>query len=223
MRVLIVEDHAETQALVARALEREGHRVATAGSAAEATAVLDAREFDVIVLDLGLPDASGHALCAALRARGVTAPLLVLTAQGAVASRVACLNAGADDFLAKPFALAELRARVRALGRRGTLPRALVRRVGDVTLDVTARCATRSGAAVPLTAREWAVLELLALRSGRVVSRAEILEVVWDDDCGRHGASLDVMVARIRRKLGDAVVRTLRGEGYTLADEGAPS
>jgi len=218
MRVLLVEDHTETRTLVTRALAHEGHAVVAVGSAAEAFAALAAREVEVIVLDLGLPDATGHTLCAELRARGHLAPLLVLTAQGAVASRVACLNAGADDFLSKPFALAELRARVRALGRRGALVPGLVWETEGVVLDITARRATRAGAAVPLTAREWGVLELLALRAGRVVSRAEILEVVWDDADGRHAASLDVIVARIRRKLGDHVLRTLRGEGYSLGD-----
>ncbi|MEI6162621.1 MAG: response regulator transcription factor, partial [Roseococcus sp.] len=134
-----------------------------------------------------------------------------------VSSRVACLDAGADDFLPKPFAIAELRARVRALGRRGPLPRDLLRRVGDVTLDITARRAARGDEAVPLTAREWALLELLAARAGRVVPRGEILEVVWGDDTDRAAASLDVIVARIRRKLGHDAIETLRGIGYRLA------
>jgi len=218
MRVLIVEDDAETRALVARALARDGHVIAEAASAAEALASLAARDAEVLVLDLGLPDADGASLCATLRGRGHTVPILVLTAQGAVSSRVACLDAGADDFLPKPFAIAELRARVRALGRRGPLPRDLLRRVGDVTLDITARRAARGDEAVPLTAREWALLELLAARAGRVVPRGEILEVVWGDDTDRAAASLDVIVARIRRKLGDAALRTVRGEGYALGD-----
>jgi DNA-binding response OmpR family regulator len=153
-----------------------------------------------------------------LRRNGFDVPVVVLTAQGAVSSRLACFDAGADDFLAKPFAVAELRARVRALGRRGPLPRGLVRRVGAAMLDVTARRAWRDEVEVPVTAREWAVLELLAVRGGRVVSRGEILEVVWDDDSPRAAASLDVIVARIRKKLGDAVLRTVRGEGYALGD-----
>ncbi len=216
MRVLVVEDDAETRELVVRALTRDGHAVHGACSALEARSALADRDVDVVVLDLGLPDASGTSLCTALRAEGQTVPILVLTAHGAVSSRVACFDAGADDFLAKPFAVAELRVRVRALGRRGPLPRALVRRVGDVDLDITARRATRNGVELPLTAREWALLELLAAREGCVVSRAEILDVVWGDDDERSGASLDVIVARVRRKLGESVVRTLRGEGYAL-------
>lgn len=216
MRVLIVEDDPETRALVTRALERDGHVSISTGGAAEALAAVADRGVDLVVLDLGLPDGDGESLCRALRREGVGAPVLVLTAQGAVASRVACLDAGADDFLAKPFAVAELRARVRALGRRGPLPRGMVRAIGEVTLDLPARRATRGGVEVPVTAREWAVLELLAARDGRVVPRREILEVVWDDDSERAAASLDVILARIRRKLGDATIRTARGEGYAL-------
>lgn len=216
MRLLVIEDHAETRALVSRALSRDGHVVTAVGTAADALAALRDKEMDVVVLDLGLPDASGASLCATLRDDGHEVPLLVLTAQGAVSCRVECLDAGADDFLAKPFALAELRARVRALGRRGPRPRELVRRCGDVVLDVSARRATRGGAAVPLTAREWAVIELLALREGRVVPRWEILDAIWGEATERAGASLDVILARVRRKLGDGLVRTVRGEGYAI-------
>lgn len=218
MRVLIVEDDAETRALLQRALVKDGHVTHAVDSAAEALRAVQERTFDVVVLDLGLPDGSGVAWCNSLRHNGFDVPVVVLTAQGAVSSRLACFDAGADDFLAKPFAVAELRARVRALGRRGPLPRGLVRRVGAATLDITARRASRDGVEVPVTAREWAVLEFLAVRSGRVVPRGEILEVVWDDDSPRAAASLDVIVARIRKKLGEGVLRTVRGEGYALGD-----
>lgn len=218
MRVLIVEYHAETRTLVARALQRDGHVALETGSAAEARSALADRDVELVVLDLGLPDAEGPSFCIDLRRNGFVAPVLVLTAQGAVGSRVACLDAGADDFLAKPFAVVELRARVRALGRRGPLPRGLVRTIGGVTLDVAARRATREGHAVPVTAREWAVIELLALRAGRVVPRSEILDVAWGDDADRAAASLDVILARIHRKLGEAVLRTVRGEGYALGE-----
>lgn len=216
MRVLIVEDDAETRALLVRALAKDAHVTHAVEGVAGADESVRARAFDVVVLDLGLPDGSGVMWCNSLRRNGFDVPVVVLTAQGAVSSRLACFDAGADDFLAKPFAVAELRARVRALGRRGPLPRGLVRRVGAATLDVTARRAWRDEVEVPVTAREWAVLELLAVRDGRVVSRGEILEVVWDDDSARAAASLDVIVARIRKKLGDAVLRTVRGEGYAL-------
>ncbi|MEZ4391760.1 MAG: response regulator transcription factor [Polyangiales bacterium] len=216
MRVLLIEDHAETRELVARALTRDAHAVTAVATAHDARMTVRDKDFDVLVVDLGLPDGDGLALCEALRREGCEAPILVLTAQGAIARRVECLDAGVDDFLAKPFAVAELRARVRALGRRGPMPRGLTLRAGDVSLEVSARRATRGGEPVPLTAREWAVLELLALRAGRVVSREAILDAIWDEPSERAGASLDVILARVRKKLGDGVVRTLRGEGYTL-------
>ncbi|MBI5515011.1 MAG: response regulator transcription factor [Deltaproteobacteria bacterium] len=219
LQVLVVEDNAETRDLVARALAHDGHTVLGARDAAEALGAVAAAVPQVIVLDLGLPDMAGVDLCRALRRRGCVAPLLVLTAHGAVDCRVECLDAGADDFLAKPFAIAELRARVRALGRRRALPGTMFHRVGEVELDLTGRRATRCGVALPLTAREWAVVELLAARAGQLVPRAEILEAVWGEESEAASASLDVIVARIRRKLGDGVLRTARGEGYAL--EGA--
>ena len=145
-------------------------------------------------------------------------PILVLTAHGEVPRRVEGFEAGADDFLAKPFAVAELRARVRALGRRGVLGRPAVIQLGDVELDLPARRASRAGRAVPVTTREWAVIELLAAHHGRVIPRGEILLSIWGDANDAASASLDVIVGRIRRKLGGQVVRTLRGEGYAFGE-----
>lgn len=216
MQILVVDDHHELRDLLVRALSRDGHRVHASGSLAEARATLAALSPDVIVLDVGLPDGSGEDLCRELRRRERTEPILLLTAHGEVPRRVAGFEAGADDFLAKPFAVAELRARVRALGRRGPIQRPAVIRVGAVELDLAARRARRDDREVPITAREWAVLELLASCSGRVASRFAILDAVWGDDSDAASASLDVIVARIRRKLGPCVVRTVRGEGYAL-------
>lgn len=216
MQILVVDDHHEVRDLLERAFARDGHRVRAAGSIAEAERALAEHEPDVIVLDLALPDGRGDVLCRDLRRRGVEVPILLLTAHGEVPQRVAGFEAGADDFLPKPFAIAELRARVRALARRGPLHRPVVLREGGLDIDLAARRAERDGDAVPLTAREWAVIELLASRRGRVVGRLEILEAVWGDDTPAASASLDVIVARIRRKLGPAVVRTMRGEGYAL-------
>jgi len=216
MRLLIVDDHDELLDLVTRALTSDGHQVTTASCLGEARVRLDGSDPEVLILDVALPDGTGLDLCRELRRAGRRFPILLLTAHGEVSQRVAGLNAGADDFLPKPFAVAELRARVRALGRRGPLDRALFVRVGDTELDLSSRNARRGDVDVPLTAREWAVLELLAARGGRVVNRSEILEVVWGDRNESGSSSLEVMVARIRRKLGAGLVRTLRGEGYAL-------
>lgn len=216
MRVLAVDDHAEVLDLVVRALERDGHRVHAARDVAGARDALRAEPVDVVVLDLALPDGTGVDLCRELRREGSRVPILLLTAHGEVAQRVRGLDAGADDFLAKPFAVAELRARVRALGRRGPLDRSTLLALADVEIDLAARLARRHGVEVPITAREWAVIELLAARQGRVVTRTQILDEVWGDAGEAASASLDVIIGRIRRKLGSATVRTVRGEGYAI-------
>jgi DNA-binding response OmpR family regulator len=218
MRVLIVDDHDELLDLVTRALTRDGHNVLTARTARDARGVLAENVVDLILLDLGLPDGSGQELCRALRRSGNSAPILVLTAQSAVSSRVECLDAGADDYLSKPFAIAELRARVRALGRRAVTVRTFAYERNDVFLDFAARRALVRGQEAPVTAREWSILELLAARVGRVVSRSEMLESVWGETSDAAGASLEVLIARIRRKLSSNVIRTVRGEGYALGD-----
>jgi len=216
MRILLVDDHAELRDLVGRALVREGHVVEHAATLSAARARLAGQLFDLIVLDLGLPDGDGEALCRELRQQGVSTAILVLTARGSVTSRVTALDAGADDYLRKPFAVAELRARVRALGRRReTLAPSVLRR-GDIALDLAGRRALVRDREAPLTAREWAILELLARRDGRVVSRDALLDGVWGEATERSGASLEVLIARIRRKLAPELIRTVRGEGYAL-------
>lgn len=218
MRVLIVDDHDELLDLVTRALTRDGHNVLSARTERDARRVLADNSVDLILLDLGLPDGSGQELCRALRRSGNSAPILVLTAQSAVSSRVECLDAGADDYLSKPFAIAELRARVRALGRRAVTVRTFAYERNDVFLDFAARRALVRGQEAPVTAREWSILELLAARVGRVVSRSEMLESVWGETNDAASASLEVLIARIRRKLSASVIRTVRGEGYALGD-----
>ena len=216
MRILVVDDNAELRDLVARALARDGHRVETAHDLASADASLADRETELVVLDLALPDGWGSAWCQRLRAAGDGPMVLVLSAHHEVARRLESFDAGADDFLAKPFAVAELRARVRALGRRRSGARTPVLRSGDVALDFGARRATRGGAPCALTAREWSVLERLAAEQGRVVARAALLEEVWGDADEAQAASLDVIMVRIRKKLGGALVRTVRGGGYVI-------
>jgi DNA-binding response OmpR family regulator len=172
---------------------------------------------DLVVLDIALPDGSGVELCRELRVGSNAIPVLMLTAHSEVAVRLGSFDAGADDFLAKPFAVAELRARVRALGRRrssGT--RTFVVARGDLSLDFARRRAEVGSKLVPLTAREWVVLEALAARSGRMVSRAELLNQGWGETTSQAAASLEVLIGRIRRKLGGELIRTLRNEGYSL-------
>jgi DNA-binding response OmpR family regulator len=215
--VLVVDDHAELLSLVGSALEGDGHRAVLAHSIAEAHAALARERFDVLVLDDALPDGSGVDLCREVRGKEVHTPILILTAHAAIRERVRGLDAGADDFMSKPFAVAELRARVRALGRRITHAPATSWLKDEVELDFSRRRASVAGREVPLTAREWHILDLLVSARGRVVSRARILEEVWSDDAGSAAASLDVLMARIRKKLGSDLVRTLRGEGYALS------
>ena len=220
VNVLVVDDDAETLALVSRALERRGYRVMQASDAAAAEGIVAESAVDVIVLDVMLPGDSGLALCARLREAGVQTPILFLSARGAVASRVDGLEAGGDDYLSKPFALKELVARVRALGRRGAALRPRKVRAGTAVFDFAARRAEQSGTEVPLTAREWDVVEALAAREGRPMAYDELLEAAWGETSDAARASLEVIVARLRRKLettdGARIIRTLRGYGYAL-------
>lgn len=217
MHVLVVDDHTELLDLVATSLERDGHRVTAAKSVADATAQLAASTFDVLVLDLGLPDGTGLDVCRRVRESGSTMPILILTARRAVVQRVEGLDAGADDFLAKPFAVAELRARVRALGRRAAIPSARAWSRPGIELDFARRRASVASREVPLTAKEWGILQVLAGAQGRVVARGRIIDEVWGEGDESAAASLDVLMNRIRKKLGADAVRTVRGEGYALA------
>lgn len=216
VELLIVDDEPEVRDLLARAFARDHHHVTAVGTVEEARRAALTRAHEVVVLDVALPDGSGIDLCRELRMKDVRTPILLLTAHGAVHQRVEGLDAGADDFVAKPFALAELRARVRALARRGPVDRGDTIEVEGVEIDLGA-CLVRVGAdEVPITGREWEVLQLLASRRGRVASRAEVLEGIWGEVSDASSATLDVMIARIRRKLGPRVIRTIRGVGYAL-------
>ena len=218
MRILVVDDNEELQDLVGRSLASDGNQTVGATNVAEAWRELESSRVDLVVLDLGLPDGTGIALCRRLRQARSTLPILVLTANRAVATRVECLDAGADDNLGQPFAVAELRARVRARARRTQASEREPLAIGDCRLDFAARSAVVAGRQAPITTREWAILELLMTRRGSIVTREELLQSAWRrvDDSAR--TSLDVLISRIRRKLGAGVVRTVRGEGYALGD-----
>ena len=222
MKVLVVDDHAETRQLLVRTLAGEGHCVLAAGDCSGAAAAIGGDEFDVIILDVMLPDGSGVDLARRLREDEVATPILLLTARGGVRDRVTGLDAGADDYLAKPFAVSELRARLRALVRRGPALRAASVKSGSMTVDLARRRVTvhagRNIGPVLLTAREYAIVELLALRRGAVVGRDDLLESVWGEVSDSANASLEVLMTRIRRKLGSAArsISTVRGMGYVL-------
>lgn len=217
MRVLVVDDDTELLELVERALVRDGQEVDTATSAEEALQSIRRNPPGILVLDLGLPGLSGEELCGRLRAASSSPAILIVTAQSAVASRVRCLDAGADDYITKPFAVAELRARVRALARRAThAPRAEAWSAAGIELDFVKRRALRDGKEAPITSGEWVILEAFVARPGAVVSRTELLQRGRTAPGRAAGASLEVLVGRIRRKLGDDLVRTVRGEGYAL-------
>jgi DNA-binding response OmpR family regulator len=220
MRLLVVDDDAELRDLLVRALERDQHRVTAVPSVELAHRVLEKGATDLIVLDLALPDGTGIGLCQELRKSGSEIPVLMLTAHSEVGQRVRALDAGADDFLAKPFALAELRARVRALGRRSGLADGVSKTPRwvheDTVIDCAARRATRGSKLVTLTAREWTILEALARQPRRVVTRTALLTEGWGDAGSASAASLEVLIGRIRRKLGENLIRTVRGEGYVL-------
>jgi DNA-binding response OmpR family regulator len=215
MNVVVVDDDAELCELLDRTLTADGHQVRTADSLARTRAILARATPDVVVLDLDLGDGHGLELCRELRRSRWGPAILILTASGEIASRVAGLDAGADDYLVKPFAVAELRARVRALGRRHERAGARFER-GDIELDFARRRAWRCGLEVTLTTREWEIVEALAAQQGRVVTHEALLREVWGEVTETAAASLGVLLARIRRKLGRDLIRTVRGEGHAI-------
>jgi two-component system, OmpR family, response regulator len=220
MRVLVVEDELKMARAVKRGLETEGYSVDVASNGDDAVFWATENEYDAIVLDVMLPGRDGFAVCRALREKGRWAPVLMLTARGTVADRVLGLDAGADDYLVKPFAFAELLARVRALVRRGATPRPTVLKSGDVVLDPAAHTVSRQGTPVQLSPREFSLLEFLMRRAGDVVTRTQILEHVWDYDYDGVSNVVDVYVGYLRRKLekpfSATFIRSVRGVGYTV-------
>jgi len=215
----VCEDDDELRGVLRRALEREGITVRATASGSEAVRTFADPPPDVLVLDIGLPDADGRDVCMALRARGVMSPVLFLTARDAVTDRISGFHAGGDDYLTKPFSLAELLVRVRALLRRADRGPAAASTAG-VTLDPAGHCATIGDVRVPLTPTEFRLLAALAARPDTVLRRAELVAAAWPDGAIVHGNTLDAYIARIRRKLreggAEEAVVTVRGVGYSL-------
>jgi two-component system OmpR family response regulator len=221
VRIAVVEDDREMRELLREALGNQGYAVTAVDSGAAAGDLVAAGSTDAVILDVWLPDGDGVELCRGWRRAGVRIPILMLTARTDVAARVAGLDAGADDYLGKPFALAELRARLGALLRRGGRPlRGEIFRRGAVAVDFGRRQAWVGGEEVAITRRELEVLERLAEAGGHAVSRDDLLQDVWGEATRETAASLEVMVARLRRKLerpgGSPLVRTVRGYGYAV-------
>jgi DNA-binding response OmpR family regulator len=221
MRVLIVEDEPELADFLARAVRQAAWAADPVDSGRAALDALAVTPYDLVVLDLGLPDIDGFEVCRRYRADGGRTPVLVLTARGGLADRVRGLDMGADDYLSKPFAIEELLARLRALARRPPAAHDVVLRYADVSLDPAAASAERGGRSLRLTAREFALLEYLLRTPERLLSRGHILDHVWDDNFDPVANAVDVLVGRLRRKLdpdGSApLIHTMRGMGYMLA------
>jgi two-component system OmpR family response regulator len=217
-RVLVVEDDAHLRGVLRRGLGEEGFEVAAVGRGGEAIEAVASAVPDALVVDIGLPDADGRDVCQALRAEGIDAPVLFLTARDAVTDRLAGFSAGGDDYIVKPFELAELVARLRAILRRSGAEARTV--VGDLSLDPAAHAAAVGEASVPLTPTEFRLLATLAARPGEAVRRLELVQAAWPQGAIVHDNTLDVYIARLRRKFrelgGSAEIRTVHGVGYQL-------
>jgi len=225
MRVLIVEDERKISAYVKRGLEEQGYAVDVAYTGREALDWAAAAPYDAIILDVLLPEKDGFTVCRELRERGLRTPIIMLTARDSVDDRVRGLDAGADDYLVKPFALKELLARLRALARRSLdQPKTTELRVADLVMDMATRQVKRGDHMIELAAKEYAVLECLLRESPRVLTRTMIAEHVWNYDVFNQSNVVDVYVRNLRRKIDDGcdvkLIQTVRGAGYRLAADG---
>lgn len=222
MRILVVEDEPAAAAVLAKGLREHAYAVDIAADGDAARDRISGTDFDLVILDVLLPRINGLELCRQIREFGSTVPILMLTARGGLDQRVEGLDAGADDYLSKPYHFPELLARVRALLRRGPALSPAIVTVADLQLDTRARVASRGMQPLPLTAKEFALLEYLMRREGQVVSRDDIAEHVWDEGFDAASSNLiDVYIQRLRRKVDDGhdlkLIRTRRGVGYTLS------
>ena len=222
MRILVVEDEKKTASFIRKALQAEGFAVDVCGNGDDALAAAAATPFDALVLDIMLPGRDGLSVLSQLRERKNATPVLLLSARGEVNERVAGLNAGADDYLPKPFIIAELVARVRALVRRGGDNKSTVLRLADLALDTISHEVKRGNAKIELTVREYRLLEFLLRNTGRICGRMSIIEKVWDYDFDPGTNLVDVYVKRLREKIDDGfepkLLHTVRGIGYVLKE-----
>ena len=224
MRLLVVEDELKMAGLLVRGLREDGHAVDVARTGDDALWMGQAVEYDAVVLDLMLPGLDGVSVCRAWRENGVWTPVLMLTAREGVDDRVAGLDAGADDYLPKPFSFAELNARLRALARRGVSERPAVVEVGDLRLDPATRQVWRGAVEIQLSTKEFALLDTLMRRAGLVLSRLQLLEHAWDYAYENRSNVVDVYIRYLREKVdrpfGRESIETVRGAGYRLRKDG---
>ncbi|MDH3226425.1 MAG: response regulator transcription factor [Thermoleophilia bacterium] len=221
MRLLVVEDEPDLRSALRRGLAREGYAVDEAPDGTEAVSRASFVHYDIVVLDLNLPGLDGVEVCRRIRDREDPPLVLMLTARDAVENRIEGLDAGADDYLVKPFDFGELTARLRALIRRESPGRAEVLKVGTLTLDPATRAVAVEGESIELTAKEWSLLDYLMRNAGRVVSQEELLEHVWDDQVDPFTNTVRVQVGTLRRKVGRERIETVIGAGYRLRDPDA--
>jgi two-component system OmpR family response regulator len=215
MRVLVIEDEPDLLRVLAQALREAGYAVDVAADGREGLFKANSSDYDAVILDLMLPKMDGFSVLRELR-RSKTTPVLILTARDAIPDRVKGLDSGADDYLTKPFELAELLARVRALIRRAAGDAVSVIQVGDVTIDTLAHTVSKGGEAINLTAREYALVEFLALHRGELVTRTMIYDHLFDESDDSLSNLVDVHVANVRKKLGKDLITTRRGQGYLI-------
>ncbi|MEZ5853537.1 MAG: response regulator transcription factor [Hyphomicrobiaceae bacterium] len=223
MRILLVEDERKLAADLTKALEGSGHVVETAADGETAWFLGDTEDYDLVVLDLGLPKLDGTMIIRRWRANDRQMPILVLTARDSWAEKAEIIDLGADDYVSKPFHMEELLARVRALLRRATPHTTATLALGDLMLDTRALRLTRAGVPIELTPLEYRLLHYLMHHMGRPVSQHELLGHVYADTGDRDHNAIEVLVTRLRRKLGSDVIRTRRGYGYFVGDEGEPA
>jgi two-component system, OmpR family, response regulator len=223
MRILVVEDEVRLASLMRKGLRREGFLADVAIKGEDALWMAESSGYDVLVLDIALPGIDGIEVCRRLRADRVGTPILMLTARDAIHDRIAGLDAGADDYLVKPFDFGELLARLRALGRRGTAEKGTVLRVGELELDTARRRVARRGEEIALTAKEFQVLEVFMRNPDHVLTRYQLLEGAWDSGYEHHSNVIEVYIRNLREKLdrpfGVETIETVRGAGYRLRAE----
>jgi len=220
MRILVVEDEPTAATVLAKGLREHAYAVDVAADGESALQQVGANDYDLLILDIMLPVMNGLDVCRQLRSEGTAVPVLMLTARGGLDERVEGLDAGADDYLPKPYHFSELLARVRALLRRGPALASAVLTVEDLVIDTRARRVERAGRPIQLTTKEYTLLEYLVKRQGEIVGRADIAEHVWDDSFDPMSNLIEVYIQRLRRKIDDdfaiKLIQTRRGAGYTI-------